>query len=770
MWSQIPCQSIDSRLIGDELRSVPQQEGVRGDEACVLWTTVRSVSVVTSALARLFTTARKSLELFLPAFRSFRKLICHAFRRTAPSSMLAAQHLAADVLEAAIAWFGCQSASRDVSSCLVLSRLGSRHFRRQKSFKASFTQPWKGGERAQRAEHAAELCIHHQLLGRLFFRVKPFSPAAFALNQHVMTIMGSEVLFKFGPDALPQGLDTHRERYDTPDGDFFDVDFTAAAGPAVGAITSERPVVILLHGLESNSRTPFCCRLARAFQSEGFDVAVLCFRSCSGEMNRTAGFYNVGFTDDLVQLCTVLHTSPSRQIFLSGFSLGGNAICKLIGELGEGVASLGIKGAAVCSVPFLPEVCSAAMDDGMGRLYAWNFLKSLKPKAQAKAEMLKARGEPVPYDLEKTLKAETIGDFDDACVAPLYGFKDKLDYYRTQGSMRFLKHVQVPLLAMNAKDDPLVDPTSFRLFRSSLPTSEQVSEAVLLYFPDFGGHCAFISDDITGDPRNYCPKLLASFLRHVYDSGEKLSHRPEYEGFDRALRDEVLMEKMFLSFNEGINDKLQFVQEDESETMEMLKKDLPLQYTWSVWEQVTSDGKVDANYSQRTQKVASFGTVQDFWRLWNHVPQPSTLLESKRIVREQHDGLHVIDALMIFRDSIRPEWEDPMNAKGGHFQFQLKPGAGPGQIDEYWNNLVLGIIGATIEPPNMITGVRLVDKLSGPRAAGVLRIEVWFTESDDKDAVGALRKNVETCMAQKLDGGKGAPPRCDTKFHATGKH
>ncbi|CAE7372661.1 CDC33, partial [Symbiodinium necroappetens] len=184
--------------------------------------------------------------------------------------------------------------------------------------------------------------------------------------------------------------------------------------------------------------------------------------------------------------------------------------------------------------------------------------------------------------------------------------------------------------------------------------------------------------------------------------------------------------------------------------------DLPLQYTWSVWEQVTSDGKVDANYSQRTQKVASFGTVQDFWRLWNHVPQPSTLLESKRIVREQHDGLHVIDALMIFRDSIRPEWEDPMNAKGGHFQFQLKPGAGPGQIDEYWNNLVLGIIGATIEPPNMITGVRLVDKLSGPRAAGVLRIEVWFTESDDKDAVGALRKNVETCMAQKLDGGKGA--------------
>merc|ERR1719337_533800 len=80
------------------------------------------------------------------------------------------------------------------------------------------------------------------------------------------------------------------------------------------------------------------------------------------------------------------------------------------------------------------------------------------------------------------------------------------------------------------------------------------------------------------------------------------------------------------------------------------------------------------------------------------MPQPSELLEQKRMVREQHDGLHVIDAIMIFRDGIRPEWEDPANSSGGHFQFQLKPAIGGGSIDEYWNNLVLGLIGCTIEP------------------------------------------------------------------------
>lgn len=211
----------------------------------------------------------------------------------------------------------------------------------------------------------------------------------------------------------------------------------------------------------------------------------------------------------------------------------------------------------------------------------------------------------------------------------------------------------------------------------------------------------------------------------------------------------------FLSFNENFNSKLTFTAEDSAETEEMLRKDLPLSHRWSVWEQIMPTSESKGIYADATQKVASFGTVQDFWRFWNHIPQPSELLEQKRLVREHPDGLRVIDALMIFQENIRPEWEDKMNANGGHFQFQLKPSCGGGQIDEYWNNLVMGMIGATIDPPNMITGVRLVDKLSGPRATNVIRIEVWFTENEDSQAIGTLRKNVEKCMAHKLDGAHG---------------
>merc|ERR1712060_393139 len=109
---------------------------------------------------------------------------------------------------------------------------------------------------------------------------------------------------------------------------------------------------------------------------------------------------------------------------------------------------------------------------------------------------------------------------------------------------------------------------------------------------------------------------------------------------------------------------------------EMLKKDLPLRFTWCIWEQIMQSSDKSAAYSDATHKVANFSTVQSFWKLWNHMPQPSELLEQKRMVREQPDGLHVIDAIMIFRDNVRPEWEDKLNATGGHFQFQLKPNIG----------------------------------------------------------------------------------------------
>jgi len=258
----------------------------------------------------------------------------------------------------------------------------------------------------------------------------------------------------------------------------------------------------------------------------------------------------------------------------------------------------------------------------------------------------------------------------------------------------------------------------------------------------------------------------------------------------------------FLSFNPNSSCALEYSAADSDEYGEVLKRDLPLKFPWVLWEQImqVSDGsKAPQHYSDATHKVATFNTVQQFWRVWNSMPQPSELLDQKRMVREVQPneltraratgdggmdeddsddpgplptstGLHVIDAIMIFRKGVKPEWEHPANANGGHFQFQLKSTIEPGQIDEYWNNLVLGVVGGAIEPAEIITGVRLVDKLSGPRQANGIRLEVWFSQYEDKTRVGILKKNIERCMSTRLDGIVGPIPKCDAKTHQTGKH
>jgi len=209
----------------------------------------------------------------------------------------------------------------------------------------------------------------------------------------------------------------------------------------------------------------------------------------------------------------------------------------------------------------------------------------------------------------------------------------------------------------------------------------------------------------------------------------------------------------YLSFNTKISPGLaSFQSPSAAELEDMQNKDPALKFTWVIWEQImqSNDAK-NAQYSDATHKVASFSTVKGFWKYWNHLPQPSELLDGKKFVRETAESRNVVDALMVFREGIKPEWEDSTNATGGHFQFQLKPGIGGGVIDEYWNNIVLGMIGGTIEPVDMITGVRLVDKLAQNRTASI-RIEVWFSNFEDTTQVDLLQRNLEKCMGTKLDG------------------
>lgn len=212
-----------------------------------------------------------------------------------------------------------------------------------------------------------------------------------------------------------------------------------------------------------------------------------------------------------------------------------------------------------------------------------------------------------------------------------------------------------------------------------------------------------------------------------------------------------------LSFNPKITPQESGVwgETPSAEAMEQMRKgDPPLLSTWTVWEQHVLSKADKSQYADATKQSVSFSTVKDFWAIWNHLPQPSELLDGKRFVREGNGTSRtVVDSLMLFRKGVKPEWEDPQNARGGHFQIILPPRLGGALIDELWNSIVLGMVGGAIEPADMVTGVRLVDKLD-QKLKPALRIELWFNDMDENDtgSLYKLKGSFERCLRGNLDG------------------
>lgn len=206
-------------------------------------------------------------------------------------------------------------------------------------------------------------------------------------------------------------------------------------------------------------------------------------------------------------------------------------------------------------------------------------------------------------------------------------------------------------------------------------------------------------------------------------------------------------------------------EEETDEFLAAIEEPIPLQCAWTLWEQLSTE-------KYHTSKVVTFRTVQEFWSIWNGIPQPSELLDGKKFVRTESNGHSTeIGALMIFREGIPPEWEHMANAQGGHFQLTLKSVAVGGQVDEYWNNMVLGIIGGTLEACSKVNGVRLVDKLgTRNKTTDHIRIELWYSSRITKPEVDILKKSMEKCVTTRLDGSASASLKHDAisdKKHAS---
>lgn len=288
-------------------------------------------------------------------------------------------------------------------------------------------------------------------------------PPFYLFNGHIQTIVPS--LFR-----QVEGVTYQRERLTTPDADFIDADWSRV---------KSRSLAILSHGLEGDSHRPYIKGMVKALNDRGVDALAWNYRSCSGEPNKLLRSYHLGASDDLDFVVRhALERGNYEQVYLIGFSAGGNISLKYLGEEPNQVPSE-VKRASVFSVP----VDLKGSAQRISKIYTRRFLKSLGQKLEQKRAMY-----PDSLDLTDYSLYWSFPEFDDKYTAPLHGFENADDYYKRSSSKQFLTSIQVPTLLVNAKNDPF-------LAKSCFPFEEAEKNPYLyLETPEAGGHVGFAED------------------------------------------------------------------------------------------------------------------------------------------------------------------------------------------------------------------------------------------------------------------------------------
>ena len=295
----------------------------------------------------------------------------------------------------------------------------------------------------------------------------PYRAPFYLFNGHLQTLWPVWRSLRQPPICWP------RERWDTPDGDFIDVD-------CISIGTDNAPAVVLFHGLEGNSQSHYARSMATRLQQIGWTGFVPHFRGCSGELNRLPRAYHSGDSSEIDWILRQFRERmPNRMIFAAGVSLGGNALMKWLGEQGL-AASKVINAAAAISPPMNVAACGAWLDQGTNRqVYTQHFLRTMKQQSEARLRQF-----PNLFDATRMRAATTLREFDDTVTAPLHGFAGVEDYWQRASALPLVGQIALPTLLLMPRNDPFLTDACY-------PSRAQCSTAVTLETPDAGGHVGF---------------------------------------------------------------------------------------------------------------------------------------------------------------------------------------------------------------------------------------------------------------------------------------
>jgi len=296
----------------------------------------------------------------------------------------------------------------------------------------------------------------------------PYKAKGLHKNGHFSTIYSAKLR------PVPK-LEQQRERLELSDGDFVDIDWSFSKDSS----KKSKKVAILLHGLEGNAQRVYIKGQGKILIKNGWDVAAMNHRGCSGVENRLYLSYNSGRTEDLSELIDhVVSNYDYTTISLIGFSLGGNVILKYLGERDAVIPE--IKSAVAISTPLYLRGALEQLVKKENVIYSKTFIKDLRKKYKRKMTQF-----PDAMNADELKKIQNLLDFDNLYTAKAHGFDDAYDYYEKSSSLQFLPNIKIPTLILNAENDSFLSPECypFELAKNH--------KNIFLEVPKTGGHVGF---------------------------------------------------------------------------------------------------------------------------------------------------------------------------------------------------------------------------------------------------------------------------------------
>ncbi len=328
------------------------------------------------------------------------------------------------------------------------------------------------------------------------FEIVPFNPRRWLKNGHLQTIAGN-LLPRV--DELPpytselvevEAATEHR----------FASQVLCHYHWQPEAVRKARLTVIVLHGLEGSSESQYVVGNANKMWRAGWNVVRMNMRNCGGTEALSPTLYHSGLSGDVgAVLRTLAERLGLTRFALCGYSMGGNLVLKLAGEVGASEPRL--KAVATVSPALDLGPSADALHDKQNRLYERRFRKALVKRYRKKAELF-----PEIYDPARAEGLSSLREFDERITAYYSGFSSAADYYFRAAAARVLARIAVPTLILHALDDPFV-----RITPESRAGIMQNPNLVLVE-TGHGGHCAFLARPRAGDDGYWAEGMVLRFL------------------------------------------------------------------------------------------------------------------------------------------------------------------------------------------------------------------------------------------------------------------